>query len=66
MTAPITTSNTTASAMATAAAVILVLFIMNSCVAYEKGTELCTLPMQLILISMCLLSGKALLHGLEK
>ena len=44
MTTPVTTSNATAFTTAAAAA-ILVLFMVHGYVAYEKGTQLCTLPM---------------------
>lgn len=56
----------TAFTTATAAAAILVLFIVYNYVAYEKDTVLCTLPMLLILISTCLLPIKSSLRGLEK
>lgn len=58
-TPPITTSYMTAFFLTAAAtAVILVLFIEQSYVAYVKDTVLCILPTLLILISVYLLSLK--------
>lgn len=65
-----TTTTSNMAAFITAApfitAALLVLFIKRNYVGYLKSTVLCALPALLIFISICLLSIKSLLRGLEK